>query len=242
MTKRFRMVAGPNGSGKSTLVAWLAHDYAVNFYTMLNADDVFAQVKRTGAFFAPFPIDGESLVSYVENTEYAEAEKSRFKSGEILVDDDCVRFETVEAINSYTVALLVNFLQDECINRGVSFSQETVFSHSSKVAALAKAKNEGFRTYLYYVSTGCVDINVARVADRYALGGHDVPVEKIVTRYSRSLANLLAALPYLSRAFFFDNSGSDMRHLASFSEEVGFEFFLPQGELPLWFRDFLGSR
>ena len=64
MTMRFRMVAGPNGSGKSTLVAWLARDYAVNFYTMLNADDVFAQVGRSHAFFTPFPISGEDLVAY----------------------------------------------------------------------------------------------------------------------------------------------------------------------------------
>ena len=34
------MVAGPNGSGKSTLVRWLERDYAVNFYTRLNADEV----------------------------------------------------------------------------------------------------------------------------------------------------------------------------------------------------------
>ena len=77
MTRRFRMVAGPNGSGKSTLTAWLARDYAVNFYTMLNADDVFAQVGRTHAFFAPFPIDGADLTAYAERTEYAEAEKAR---------------------------------------------------------------------------------------------------------------------------------------------------------------------
>ena len=42
MTKRFRMIAGPNGSGKSTLANLLRRDYAVNFYTMLNADDIFA--------------------------------------------------------------------------------------------------------------------------------------------------------------------------------------------------------
>ena len=46
------MIAGPNGSGKSTLTAWLMKDYAVNFYTMLNADDVFTQVKQTAAIFA----------------------------------------------------------------------------------------------------------------------------------------------------------------------------------------------
>lgn len=114
MTKRFRMVAGPNGSGKSTLVARLVEDYAVNFYTRLNADEVFAQVKRTGAFFAPFPIDGQTLSAYVSGTQYADVEKARFFSGEISVDADCVRFVSGEAANSYTVALLVNFLQDEC--------------------------------------------------------------------------------------------------------------------------------
>ena len=40
MIKRFRMIAGPNGSGKSTLIGWLHDDYSVNFYTLLNADDI----------------------------------------------------------------------------------------------------------------------------------------------------------------------------------------------------------
>ena len=58
MTKRFRMVAGPNGSGKSTLMAWLARDYAVNFYTTLNADDVFAQVRKSLRLGTPVPSTG----------------------------------------------------------------------------------------------------------------------------------------------------------------------------------------
>ena len=236
MINRFRMVAGPNGSGKSTLAAWLARDYAVNFYTMLNADDVYALVQRTQAYFAPFPIDGASLAAYAEGTGYAEAEKGRFSSGEISVDADCVRFATAESVNSYTVALLVNFLQDECINRGISFSQETVFSHPSKVAALAKAKAAGFRTYLYYVATDSASINADRVAERYALGGHDVPPDKIAARYARSLANLPDAMPHLSRAFFFDNSGAEMRYLASYSEDSGLDIRVPEGELPKWFK------
>ena len=235
MTKRFRMIAGPNGSGKSTLVAWLEKDYAVNFYTMLNADDMFALARRTHALFAPFPIDGGALAAYAEQTEYAEAEKSRFRTGEIAVDEDCVRFFSDDSVNSYTVALLVSFLQDECINRGVSFSQETVFSHPAKVTALAKARKSGFRTYLYYVATDDAGINAGRVAERYAQGGHDVPLEKIEARYARSLANLPGAMPHLSRAFFFDNSGMEMRHLASFSESSGLDVLLPERELPRWF-------
>ena len=38
MTPRFRMIAGPNGSGKTTLFKLLTEQYAVNFYTFLNAD------------------------------------------------------------------------------------------------------------------------------------------------------------------------------------------------------------
>ena len=233
MTRRFRMVAGPNGAGKSTLTAWLTKDYAVNFYTMLNADDVFAQAKRTAAVFAPFPIDIEGLIAYAEQTEYPETEKEHFRSGKIVVDADCIRFMCAEAINSYTVALLVNFFQDECINRGISFSQETVFSHPSKVAALEKAQSAGFRTYLYFVATDDIGINIDRVAKRYAQGGHDVPPEKIQSRYDRSLANVPKALPHLSRAFFFDNSGDEMRYVASFSAEAGFATHVP--DLPHWF-------
>ena len=236
MTSRFRMIAGPNGSGKTTLVARLARDYAVNFYTLLNADDVFAQVKRTHAFSAPFPIDGNALVAFAEQTEYVDSEKARFRTGEIEVEADCVRFRSDESVNSYTVALLVNFLQDECIARGISFSQETVFSHPSKVAALAKAQAAGFRTYLYYVATDDAGINAGRVAERYAQGGHDVPSDKIAARYIRSLSNLPKAMPHLSRAYFFDNSGAEMKYLACFSADAGLEIVAGPNELPRWFR------
>ena len=237
MTKRFRMVAGPNGSGKSTLTARLVHDYSVNFYTRLNADEVFAEVRQTRMHLTPFPIDGISLADYAKRTDYADEEKARFSTGEIAVESDCVRFRTEEAVNSYTVAMLVNFLQDECINRGVSFSQETVFSHSSKIAALEKATAAGFRTYLYFVATDSPAINAERVAERYAEGGHDVPPAKIAARYVRSLANLPAAMPYVWRAFFFDNSGPEMRYLASYSKDTGFDVLVPEYDLPRWFRE-----
>ena len=44
------MIAGPNGSGKSTLCGVLRRDYAVNFYTMLNSDDIFAEISKTNAY------------------------------------------------------------------------------------------------------------------------------------------------------------------------------------------------
>jgi len=92
MTKRFRMIAGPNGSGKSTLADLLRRDYAVNFYTMLNADDIFAEVSRTHAYLPALPVDGESLKCYVRQSEYAPQTKAYFENGDIFVVDDTIRF------------------------------------------------------------------------------------------------------------------------------------------------------
>ena len=51
----------------------MTQNYAVNFYMMLNADDVFAQAKRTGTFFVPFPVDAAALLAYVESSQYPES-------------------------------------------------------------------------------------------------------------------------------------------------------------------------
>lgn len=61
-------------------------------------------------------LDGAALAEYAMRTGYATAEKARFANGEIVVEADRVCFLGEESVNSYTVALFVNFLQDECIN------------------------------------------------------------------------------------------------------------------------------
>lgn len=237
MTKRFRMVAGPNGSGKSTLADLLRRDYAVNFYTMLNADDIFAEVSKTHAYLPALPVDGESLRHYARQSEYAPQTKACFENGDIAVVDDTIRFRTVDAINTYTVALLTNFLQSEHIADGKSFSQETVFSHPSKVAALKSAAETGYRTYLYFVATSDLAINIARIASRVQGGGHSVPEEKVVARAMRTLVNVGAALPFCSRAFFFDNSMLEMRLLAEYSKGSG--FVSVSDNLPSWFKSYV---
>ena len=233
MTKRFRMIAGPNGSGKSTLADLLRRDYAVNFYTMLNADDIFAEVSKTHAYLPSIPVDGESLRRYACQSGYDMQTKAYFENGDVIVADDTIRFRTADAVNTYTVALLTNFLQSEHIANGKSFSQETVFSHPSKVAALKSAEEAGYRTYLYFVATSDIAINIARIASRVQSGGHSVPVDKVVARSKRTLENIGIALPFCSRAFFFDNSMLEMRFLAEYSKERG--FVSVSDNLPLWF-------
>ena len=77
-------------------------------------------------------------------------------------------------------------------------------------------------------------INAFRVQSRVRKGGHPVPADKVASRYERSLRQIAPALPFLSRAYFWDNSGQDFRFLAEYENGKGFVHLDPR--LPAWFR------
>lgn len=235
MIPRFRMVAGPNGSGKTTLWQWLEGEYAVNFYTPINADAMFAEVASKGVLRAPLPVDKPSLERFLDTGGYPGTVTAAFRDGRIRLLGDCFRFTGEGSATTYTVALLANYFRDRMIEAGMSFSQETVFSHPDKPASLRRARERGFRTYLYFVATDDPALNAERVRQRALAGGHDVPAEKIAARYGRSLGQVRAALQDVSRAFFFDNSGTGMRFLASYHETAGLNPVVPPETMPAWF-------
>ena len=88
--------------------------------------------------------------------------------------------------------------------RGIAF--ETVFSTEAKVVFLARAREAGYFVRVFFIGTSDPRINAARVAGRVIAGGHTVPIEKIVQRYVRSMANLAAAFELADRVYVFDNS------------------------------------
>jgi len=231
MIPRIRVFAGPNGSGKSTLAEWLSKDYSVNLYQYINADQMFSEIDRTLMLACPLPMDNESLLAYTNNSTFPDKHKAYYASGNIQIKDDFVIF-TRDAVNSYTVAMLADFFRSEFLANGFSFSCETVFSHPSKIELLKIAQLKGFRTYLYFVSTECSEININRVASRVKEGGHDVPYDKIVERFQRCLDNVSLALPCLNRAYFFDNTGTDIRFLGEVNEG---NWKLYTSRLPQWF-------
>jgi predicted ABC-type ATPase len=88
--------------------------------------------------------------------------------------------------------------------KGIAF--ETVFSASDKVDFLKRCHDAGYFTRVFFIGTSDPRINAARVADRVLRGGHTVPIEKILSRYSKSMANLSAAIAIADRVYIFDNS------------------------------------
>ena len=95
-----------------------------------------------------------------------------------------------------------------CIDNKQSFSFETVMSHPSKLAILETAKKAGFETRLVYISTDNPQTNVDRVKQRVIDGGHDVPENKVISRYHRSLSLLPKASEIADKTYIFDNTNS----------------------------------
>ena len=157
--------------------------------------------------------------------------------GEIYIDGEDYLHFSENGINSYSVAIVADFFKEQYLKHRISFSFETVFSHPAKIDILRRAQAAGFKTYMYFVATENPVINVNRIKERVALGGHDVPEEKTRSRYLRCMEQVRYALPYLNRAYFFDNSTQQSLYLAEYESEVGFS--LHSELLPSWFRRFV---
>ena len=119
---------------------------------------------------------------------------------------------------------------------GIAF--ETVFSAADKVDFLVRAKAAGYFVRVFFIGTSDPRINAARVAGRVMQGGHTVPIDKIITRYARSMANLAAAVTIADRAYLYDNSidGVDARLCARTADGQLRKVY---GPLPAWIADAL---
>lgn len=96
--------------------------------------------------------------------------------------------------------------RDELLVQRAGIAFETVFSADDKVDFLVRARDDGYFIRVFFVSTSDPRINAARVAGRVMNGGHTVPIEKILSRYERSMANLAAAIALADRVYIYDNS------------------------------------
>jgi predicted ABC-type ATPase len=118
--------------------------------------------------------------------------------------------------------------------RGIAF--ETVLSTPAKIDFLARAKEHGYFLRVFFIGTSDPRINAARIAGRIMAGGHSVPIEKIVTRYVRSTANVSAAIRLADRAYVYDNSIDDVEARLCFRTQDG-KLRKIYSDLPGWVID-----
>ena len=242
MGKRLRILAGPNGSGKSSVYEALAQNESFYWGVFVNADEIEKKLREEQYIdvlsygvedldWQKFQIDYQSFVDIkggkcgVENLRYID--KKLFVLNPDLVD-------------SYLACYVAMYIRDGLllVKKNITFTVETVMSHTSKLDFIRAAKEKGFRVYLYFVSTSSPEINVGRVYTRVQRGGHNVPEDKIKSRYERSLRNLHEAILLSDRAYIFDNSESSHQWIAEYDGATG-ELRYMEEEIPQWVENYL---
>ncbi|MBX3192683.1 MAG: zeta toxin family protein [Labilithrix sp.] len=117
---------------------------------------------------------------------------------------------------------------------GIAF--ETVLSSPGKIDFVARAKASGYFIRVFFIGTTDPRINAARVAGRVMAGGHTVPIDKIVSRYVRSMANLSSAIKLADRVYVYDNSVDDQEAALCARTQAG-QLRKIYGPLPAWIDD-----
>jgi predicted ABC-type ATPase len=122
-----------------------------------------------------------------------------------------------EGIDSYVAAERAAARRSELIAAGRSFITETVFSHRSKVELLETAIDAGYVVSLHVLIIPLA-VAIARVGERAAHGGHDVPRQKMTERYARLWDVIAEAIALATEATVWDSSGfSTFDKVASFT-------------------------
>lgn len=147
-------------------------------------------------------------------------------------------FAAKTGVDSFEAARALDTQRLQMIADGTSFITETVFSDpgGAKLDMLRAAIEAGFQVRIIYIGLLSPALTARRIEQRVAAGGHDVPREKLVPRYQRSLANLREAVTFVSEATIFDNSSATepYRFLAQFRSGSLVE--RAPGRMPAWMR------
>ena len=170
-----------------------------------------------------------------------------------VIDPDAVGWELYGRFSKDSHEALAASLEAErrvrkALQERRSIALESVFSDTQgyKLALLREAREAGFRPVLVFIGVDSPEICIARVMDRVAHGGHDVPDQTIRRRFPRCFDNLKKSLRLVDLVLLLDNSGcygsggaqpDGQRHYQFGVIQCGKSVQL-QASLPAWYKEF----
>lgn len=233
---RLRMFAGPNGSGKSTIKDVINKEL-LGIY--INPDDIEKNIKTYSYFdFNDFEIESpeKEVLDFFKNSTLLKSFNLQDQISDLKYENNRLIFTNID-INSYFASVCADFIRKKLLEYKKSFTFETVMSSYDKIELLKVSKSLGYRNYLYYISTSDPSINISRVKNRVAFKGHDVPEDKIISRYYRSLGFLKEAVKLSDRAYIFDNSSDEKTWICEITDGSNVDFKVD--EIPSWVEEYL---
>ncbi len=122
---------------------------------------------------------------------------------------------------------------NDCISRGVSFTQETTLSGYKTEATAKQVKELGYHVRLFYVALDTATESLTRIENRVKRGGHDIPHDDVLRRFSGRWEAIAKVLPYCDEAEFYDNDNGFVKVAEYRNGELR-----PVGQLrPQWLAD-----
>jgi predicted ABC-type ATPase len=125
-------------------------------------------------------------------------------------------------LEAYAAAKVADAVRRELVRQRESFVFETVFSDpvGDKLAFLNEVMAAGYTVVLCFIGISGTKTSEQRVAMRVSQGGHDVPRNKMLSRYPRTLDNLKSAIRELPHVLIFDNDDlcAPFRRVAVFDQ------------------------
>ncbi len=94
---------------------------------------------------------------------------------------------------------------DECLEKGVTFTQETTLSGFRTERTARKAHDLGYSVRLFYVGLDTAQESLERIQNRVRRGGHDIAHEDVLRRFEGRWEAVAKVLPYCDTAEFYDN-------------------------------------
>lgn len=94
--------------------------------------------------------------------------------------------------------------------KGLDFAFETTLAGKLYVNLLKSLKTKGYRIHIFFLWIPNCGLAVSRIKNRVAEGGHDVPADDVVRRFSRSIGNFFKLYQPLSDSWLlFNNAQSN---------------------------------
>lgn len=149
-----------------------------------------------------------------KTTVTSEVLESEWLEDALYINPDIIAQEKFGDWNSKEAVLsAANYcaqLREECLLENRSLIFETVMSSADKLDFIRRAKEKGYFIRIFFISTSSPAINAYRIARRVMKGGHDVPINKIISRYIKSIANCAEIASVVDRLYVYDNSIEDV--------------------------------
>lgn len=98
---------------------------------------------------------------------------------------------------------------DEYAKRRVNFAFESTLSGRLYINLFSKSKAKGYKIHIFFLWVPDAELAIARIKERVADGGHDVPIHDIRRRFRRSVSNFFKLYQPLADSWMlFNNAGS----------------------------------